>query len=314
MWMSAVASTGAQKLFADEAGDKVVAKEPWARIEQLHDGVWAIISTPLDKRDFTTVANGGIIAGRDRVLMVESFASAKGAGWAARQARELTGRWPTDVVITHYHGDHANGVTGLRDGDHTPTIWTTPTTHELITPSGRNEGRGDEAARKELIAGASKLDEASATEIDLGGRKVKLHPRGGHTASDVTIELEDPSVVFYGDLLWNKFFPNYRDTTPSRFEESIRAAMRERETVYVPGHGPLADVEDIERLLAALGEIEVAARGCWGTDETVSEVGSNFKLSESLGDWTLFSRDYFEVAIGAWHRELAAETKSAAGS
>ncbi len=91
MWMSAIAGTGVQKLFAGEAGDKVVAREPWGRIEKLHDGVWAIVSTPLDTRDFTTMSNGGIIAGSKRVLLVESFASAKGAGWAARQARELTG-------------------------------------------------------------------------------------------------------------------------------------------------------------------------------------------------------------------------------
>lgn len=304
MWMSAIAGTGAQRLFAGEPGDKVVAREPWGRIEKLHDGVWAIVSTPLDAKDFTTVSNGGIIAGSERVLMVESFASAKGGGWAARQARELTGRWPTDVVITHYHGDHANGVTGLQDGGETPRIWTTPTTRELIAPSGRNDGRGDEASRAAVLEATTRLDEASSTELDLGGRKVRLHPRAGHTASDVTIELEDPSVVFYGDLLWNRMFPNYRDTTPTVFAESIRAAMRERETVYVPGHGPLAGALDIERLLAVLGEIEAAARQAWEEEITASEAGASFRLSESLGDWTLFSDSYFEVAIGAWHQEL----------
>ncbi len=301
-WMSALA--GGSRLFADEATGNVVATEPWGRIEKLHDGVWAIVSTPLDARDFTTVCNGGIIAGSEGVLLVESFASAKGARWVAQQARELTGRRPTDVVITHYHGDHANGVTGLQDGE-APKIWLTPTTHELLTPSGRNEGRGDEGSRASLIAGASKLDEASSTTIDLGGRKVHLHPRAGHTASDVTIELEDPSVVFYGDLLWNRMFPNYRDTTPTAFADSIRAAMRERETVYVPGHGPLAGADDVERLLAVLGEVEAAARESWKQEVSAVEAGSNFRLSESLGEWTLFSDSYFEVAISAWHRELA---------
>ncbi len=261
-WMSALASAGAQKLFAGEASGAVVAKEPWGRIEKLHDGVWALVSTPLESKDWTTLCNGGIIAGSERVLVVESFASAKGAGWAARQAREL------------------------------------------LTPSGRNECRGDEAARASVIAAAETLDEASSTEIDLGGRKVRLHPRAGHTASDVTIELEDPSVVFYGDLLWNRMFPNYRDTTPTVFADSIRAAMRERETVYVPGHGPLAGAEDVERLLAVLGEIETAARESWAEEITASEAGASFRLSEALGEWAMFSDNYFEVAIGAWHQEL----------
>lgn len=305
MWMSAAASVGARRLFAAEPSGGVVVKEPWGRIEKLHDGVWAIVSTPLDVKDFTTVCNGGIIAGSERVLVVESFASAKGAGWAARQARELTGRWPTDVVITHYHGDHANGVGGFQEVGDTLRIWTTPTTRKLLEPSGRNEGRSDQAARSSLIAGAVTLDEASSTEIDLGGRKVYLHPRAGHTASDLTIELDDPSVVFYGDLLWNRMFPNYRDTTPTVFAESIRAAMRERETVYVPGHGPLAGAQDIERLLAVLAEIEAAARQAWQEEITATEAGASFRLSDSLGEWTLFSDSYFEVAISAWHRELS---------
>lgn len=304
MWMSA-ATGGARRLFAGEPAGGVVAKEPWGRIEKLHDGVWAIISTPLDARDFTTVSNGGIIAGSERVLVVESFASSKGAVWAARQARELTGRWPTDVVISHYHGDHANGVAGFRDGGAAPKVWTTSTTRELLAPSGENDGRVDTAARAALIAGAELLDQASSTEIDLGGRKVHLHPRAGHTASDVTVEIDDPSVVFYGDLLWNRMVPNYRDTTPTLFAESIRAAMRERETVYVPGHGPLADVGDVERLLAVLGEIEIAAREAWKDELSSVEVGRSFRLPASLGEWTMFNQNYFEVAIGAWHRELA---------
>ncbi len=309
MWMSAVASAGAQRLFAEEPAEGIVVKEPWARIEKLADGVWAIVSTPLETKDWTTIANGGIIAGSERVLVVESFASPKGAAWAARQARELTGRRPTDVVITHYHGDHANGVAGFAEGGEAPRIWTTPTTSELLKPAGGNDGRGDQAERAAMLAGVQALDEAASTEIDLGGRKVRLHPRAGHTASDVTIELDDPSVVFYGDLLWNRMFPNYKDTTPTVFAASIRAAMRERETAYVPGHGPLAGAQDVERLLSVLGEIETAARQAWTEEITAVEAAAGFRLPESLGEWTMFNERYFEVAIGAWHRELAKEQK-----
>ena len=165
-----------------------------------------------------------------------------------------------------------------------------------------------------MLASAQTLDETSSTEMDLGGRKVHIHPRAGHTASDLTIEIDDPSVVFYGDLLWNRMFPNFRDTTPTVFAEGIRAAMRERETIYVPGHGPLANIEDIELLLAALSEVEAAARKAWVEEVSSVEAGRNFKLSESLGEWALFSDQYFEVAIGAWHRELAQDQRSARSS
>lgn len=310
LWMSAASSIGARRLFAAEPRAKVVAKEPWARIEQLHDGVWAIVSTPLESDDWTTLANGGIIAGKERVLVVESFARGEGAAWAARQALALSGRRPTDVVLTHYHGDHSNGLAGFAGGDAPPRVWATPTTREHLRQNRRagSDGRSDEAARASALDRIEALDEDKMTEIDLGGRKVRLHPRAGHTASDVTVELDDPGVVFYGDLLWNRMFPNFRDTTPTVFADSIRAAMRQGDAVYVPGHGPLAERADVERLLAVLGEIEDAARECYGTEVTATEAASRFQLSDSLGEWTLFSANYFEVAIGAWHRELAGKS------
>ena len=307
MWMSAAASVGARRSFAAESQGTILAEAPWGRIEELHEGVWEIVSTPLANNDRTTLSNGGIVAGTERVLVIEGFASPAGAAWAARQAHAVTGRWPTDVVITHHHGDHANGVTGYLENGDAPCIWITGHTRQVLTQDGlRNNGRGDEASRASLFETAGEIAAGQRTEIDLGGRTVRLEPRAGHTASDVTIELDDPSVVFYGDLLWNGMFPDFRDTTPSLFAESIQAAKRERDTVYVPGHGPLAGTADIERLLAMLDEVEQAARSSFGTQVSATEAGGLFRLPESLGRWTMLGDHYFEVAFGAWHRELGA--------
>jgi glyoxylase-like metal-dependent hydrolase (beta-lactamase superfamily II) len=92
---------------------RLVAQEPWGRLEQVADGVWALISTPLDG-DRTTLCNGGIIAGSDGALVVESFATPEGASWMAGQTRDLTGRWPSHVVMTHFHGDHTSGLEGYQ--------------------------------------------------------------------------------------------------------------------------------------------------------------------------------------------------------
>ena len=101
-----VLNTFGPRIALAEGGRKVAAEEPWARIEELDKGIWAVVSTPLAARDFTTICNGGIIAGDDRVLVVESFGSPAGAKWVADQTEKLTGHRPTDVVITHFHGDH----------------------------------------------------------------------------------------------------------------------------------------------------------------------------------------------------------------
>ncbi|MGD2045727.1 MAG: MBL fold metallo-hydrolase, partial [Gemmatimonadota bacterium] len=88
----------------------VAASAPWGRLVRIAEGVWALVSDPLTDR--TTLCNGGIIAGRAGVAVIESFATARGAAWMVDQARNLTGRSPTHVILTHYHADHTAGLAG----------------------------------------------------------------------------------------------------------------------------------------------------------------------------------------------------------
>ena len=105
-----------QKVMAAQEKDRdnIVAEEKFARLEKIEEGVYAMVSTPSFKegKHFTTVCNGGIIAGDDGVLAIESFMRPEGARWLAEQAQKLVGKWPTNIVSTHYHGDHSSGHRG----------------------------------------------------------------------------------------------------------------------------------------------------------------------------------------------------------
>jgi glyoxylase-like metal-dependent hydrolase (beta-lactamase superfamily II) len=109
----------------------VVAREPFGNLEKVADGVWALISTPLNG-DNRTVSNGGIIAGKNGVLAIEGFNQTAGAQWLSGQARELTGRWPTHVALTHYHSDHANGLMGYLSQTEHPMVRATTRTRDLV--------------------------------------------------------------------------------------------------------------------------------------------------------------------------------------
>jgi glyoxylase-like metal-dependent hydrolase (beta-lactamase superfamily II) len=277
---------------------EVVATEPFARLEKIADGVWAAISTPLEGAR-TTLCNGGIVAGRDGVLVVDGFASADGARWLAGWAKQLAGRWPDEVVLTHYHGDHSGGLEGYDGEGEPPRYRSTGATRERL-----QSGRARTRRQGEILEGMGGLDGAQPTTIDLGGRVVRVHPRSGHTGSDVTVELEDPSVVFCGDLVWNQMFPNYMDATPSELSAAVRALRRERETAYVPGHGPLAGAGDYERFLLAIDSVERAARRAHERGEDLAAAARAFRLPEEIADWILFSPSYFEVAFSRWKLEL----------
>ena len=137
----------------------VVAREPFGSLEKISDGVWALISTPLSG-DRTTLSNGGIIAGRNAVLAIEGFNQPAGAAWLAGKAKELTGKWPTHVALTHYHSDHANGVAGyLTDAEH-PVVRSTERTRDLVIE--RNKPVDD--ARVAAVRGATLLSASEASD------------------------------------------------------------------------------------------------------------------------------------------------------
>ena len=282
----------------------VVAREPFGNLEKLTDGVWAMISTPLGG-DRTTVSNGGIIAGRNAVLAIEGFQTPNGAQWLAGKAKELTGRWPTHVALTHYHSDHANGVAGYLTASDHPMVRSTARTRDLVIE--RNTPA--DPARAAAVQGATLLNGSDVSTLDLGGRTVRVVPRSGHTESDVSLELDDPSIVFCGDLLWNAMFPNFVDAMPSKLNASVHALRRERETLYVPGHGALAHAPEYDRYVAMLGEVEHAARAAHAAGTSATEAGNAFTLPASVGDWALFnpaSKAFYQRAFEAWYKELKA--------
>lgn len=289
----------ARRLWAAEPLGTVVAREPFGALEKIADGVWALVSTPLDG-DRTTLSNGGLIAGRSGVLAVEGFGTPEGARWLAGKARELTGKWPTHVVITHHHGDHANGVAGYHDG-HDCAVHSTAVTRDIVLA---RDAQSPAPARDAAFKGAIVLSPTAPTRLDLGGRAVTLVPRVGHTQSDVTVELDDPSIVFCGDLVWNAMFPNYVDTTPSQFAGAVQALKRASDTIYVPGHGALSQNADLDRYLAMLGEVERAARQAHAKGISAEDAGNAFVMPDSLGPWAMFNKVFYPRAFEAWYREL----------
>jgi glyoxylase-like metal-dependent hydrolase (beta-lactamase superfamily II) len=289
-----------RRLWAQSSYGTLVAHEPFGSLHQVSDGVWALISTPLGG-DFTTVSNGGIVAGRNAVLAIEAFNQPQGAQWMANRARELTGRWPTHVLLTHYHSDHANGVAGYLGGAEHPPVRATARTRDLVIE--RNIQPAD-PVRAEAMRNAVVLSPADATTLDLGGRSVRIVPRDGHTDSDVSLELDDPSIVFCGDLFWNAMFPNFIDARPTRLAASVRALRRARNTTYIPGHGAIGSATDYDRYAAMLGEVERAARKAHADGVSAADAGGAFALPASLGDWAMFSKVFYQRAFEAWYREL----------
>ncbi len=279
------------------AANDIVAEEPFGRLERIAEGVWALISTPLTG-DRTTLCNGGIIAGRAGVVAVEGFFQRAGAEWLAVQARGLTGRWPTQVVLTHFHADHVAGLDGYKAGDPVKLRATRYTVDRALEAQPPNPERNAALRDVEVV------DFRQTATIDLGDREISVVPRAGHTNSDVTLELVDPPIVFCGDLVWNRMFPNYVNATPSALSAAVRALPRGSRVQYVPGHGPMARESELDRYVSVLDEIEHAARSAYVAGTPFARAGADYRLPASLGEWVLFNPQFFPRAFEAWYSDL----------
>jgi glyoxylase-like metal-dependent hydrolase (beta-lactamase superfamily II) len=281
---------------------EIVAREAWGTLYRVAEGVFALISDPFAEGGAgrVTLCNGGFVAGSRGVMMVEAFASAEGSAWLASQAREITGRDVTHLVVTHYHGDHTGGLGGIETGGRPLQLLSTARTRDLLANSW-----GEDRGGRPLPDGS--LHPIDAAEVDLGGRIVRLVPRDGHTPSDVTVEVDSADggkAVFCGDLVWKDMFPNFVDTLPGRLTQSVRAIGAQEGVIYVPGHGQLADASDLTRFAAVLQDVEARARGAAEAGIPVAEAAAAYEVPAELGEWFRFSANYYERAFRAWYRSM----------
>jgi glyoxylase-like metal-dependent hydrolase (beta-lactamase superfamily II) len=299
MGLAAISPAGVRAAFSQTDKRKVVSKEKWGRIEQVADRIWALVSTPFETRDYTTVSNGGIIAGTDRVVVIEGLNQPKGAKWLAERAKELTGKWPTDVVVTHYHSDHSAGVMGYQlDGTDTH-LWLTKQTQTLIETKNKRGGK-----TPKLLPSIKTVAADKPVTIDLGGRTVLIQTQSGHTPSDVTIEVKEPNVLFCGDLFFNRLVPNYVDAQPRKLKASVAGFKREKDTLYIPGHGSIATAKDLSIYCEFLDMMEDSAAKSLKAGKSAKAAAAEFKLPTEFAKWYIFSPQVIPRAFAAWYREL----------
>ena len=79
---------------------------------------------------------------------------------------------------------------------------------------------------------------------------------------------------------------------------------RDRETIYVPGHGSLSDGRDLELYTQLVDHVGEAAHSAIEAGIPIPEAAGQYSLPASFGEWLMFNSRYFEVAFGAWEREL----------
>ncbi len=190
--------------------------------------------------------NIGLIVGDDRVAMIDD-SMAPLAPRLLDTIGELTGRPIEFMVNTHVHGDHLGGNATFA-GDGTVIFAHDNIRKRLLadpTPAGGE-------------AGLPVITFADGVTFHLGGIEARVfHLPSAHTDGDAVIYFPKANVLHTGDVMFNGMFPYIDLDNGGSVAGYIDAqkkllALVDGETRIIPGHGNLANRDDLRRNLDVL--------------------------------------------------------------
>ena len=180
--------------------------------------------------------NIGVSVGEDGVFMIDDqFAPATEA--ILGQVKTVTDQPVRFLVNTHFHRDHTGGNENL--GKAGVLIFA----HDNV--------------RARLLAGDAPADALpvvtfnDTTTFHMNGQTVRVfHTANAHTDGDAMIHFQEADVIHMGDTFFNGFYPFIDSRSGGSIEGVFRSIdlvleLADGETVIIPGHGPIADRDDL---------------------------------------------------------------------
>jgi glyoxylase-like metal-dependent hydrolase (beta-lactamase superfamily II) len=300
----------------------------FASVRKIGDGLYATISDP--SKGFQTVCNGGFLVGKDGSLLVEGFISVAGAAFQMDALRMVSQVPVKGALDTHYHFDHSMGNAFF--GANGIPLWAHANTAKRIVESyGALQG-ADKAAflgplekavkeaktetarkhREDYLAHVTNVFNVSNStvlalpnrpidpaklpmKVDLGGLTAVIENYPGHSGTDVIVRVPEQNVVYAGDLLFSSMYPVCFDTqaTVSGWRQTLKTfASWDKDTLFVPGHGPICGQEGIALLRALFDDIEEQAQKMHKAGVPAAEAADLYEIPEKYKNIGIFAWDF----------------------
>jgi glyoxylase-like metal-dependent hydrolase (beta-lactamase superfamily II) len=309
--------------------DSRIAAQPlvdkgFASVRKVGSGVYATVS------DFSkgtqTISNGGIVIGRDGVLLIEGFASPAGAAFQM-DALRMVSQVPVRAALdTHYHFDHSMGNSFY--GAQSIPLWahakvTTRILESYLPLQGMDraaalapyekavDGAKNMKAREHALGDLNavtgvymitnstvialpnhSLDPANMPTIDLGGVSVVLETYPGHSGTDVIARIPEQNIVFTGDLLFNAWYPVAFDSsaTISGWRSTLsKFAAFEKDTIFVPGHGQVCGQEGIALSRGVFDDLAEHAQKMYKEGVPADEASERYTIPDKFKNFPVFA-------------------------
>lgn len=200
------------------------------------------------------VNNAGWVIGDRETLVIDSFASELrtmellAAVRAARLAAG-TAETPWSLVLTHAHGDHANGAGLLEAAGATAVFAAAAAGEELLTHGIQTYPGFLAPPTWGAVSAPTRVSPLAGTEIcDLGGVEVEVTtlPGPAHSTGDLVARLPADRILFTGDLVWGTVTPLAISGSVTGWLDQLDLLAWWGARTVVPGHGLIGGPELID--------------------------------------------------------------------
>jgi len=225
------------------------------------------------------VGNITLLIGDEHIVLIDD-----GVGPVAAQmidkAAEIAGR-PVDFLInTHLHGDHVGANAAFAETGAVIVAHDNVHKRLLIDPSPAGGP-----------AGLPVMTFSDAVTFHLNNRDAFVfHVAAAHTDGDAVIQFRDINVIHAADVFFNYLFP-FIDLDNGGSVAGFLAAQRrlvalaDADTIIIPGHGPLANVTDLQIAIDMLIDAEARIKALVIEGKTEEEILAENPLSVYHDQW-----------------------------
>ena len=269
-------------------------------------------------------SNAGLVASEGDSLLVDTLFDLR---LTEQMLAEMRRRVPAaanigTVVNTHANGDHCYGNALVRDARIVASARTAEEMVELPASAmaalmAQAPAMGQAGAFFLRCFGQFSFDGIEAAlpsdtfegelTLHVGGRELELIEAGpAHTRGDTLVLLARERVLFTGDLIFNGVHPIVWAGPVSNWIAACERILGMDVDVIVPGHGPLAGMDDVRELRDYLAYLLEQGRRLYERGLTPVEAARALEL-DRWAHWGDGER--LAVNIGAVYREIDPELR-----
>lgn len=255
-------------------------------------------------------SNASFVIGDDGVAVIDTLEYPEAASALLAEIRKKTSLPIKFVIDTHYHIDHVAGNRVFAEAgaivmaQRNVRAWIHT---ENLKFFGGKDAKPEQKAMVEGLYAPDVVYDSGVT-LYLGSRAINVKAYPGHTGGDSVVSVSDEQgndVVFCGDLFWRQSLPNLIDANTRLWIETLDSftnPLPRQSTVFVPGHGDVGNVADVEAFRGYLSDLRAMVAGPLkegkSGDALVDAVMP--QLTEKYGQWGIFKhfskRNILDVA------------------